>query len=64
MTGVHASDSGKLSGTVETKSSQDGYNFTGKWTTDSRLTAEASCEEKLVSGLKLKAEGSFEPNSL
>lgn len=63
VNGVHTNDSGKLSGSTEMKCARNGYSTLLKWTTENRLTGEASCEDKLMSGLKLKAEGSFEPHS-
>lgn len=63
VNGIHTNDTGKLTGSTEMKWSKNGCGAVLKWTTDNRLTAESTAEDKLANGLKVKFEGSFEPHS-
>jgi len=40
-----------------------GLKFVDKWSTDNVFTLECSLENKGIEGLKLTAEGSFNPSS-
>lgn len=58
-------DSGKVSGSLETKYKlkEHGLTFSEKWNTDNTLTSEVSVENQLVKGLKLSFDGSFAPQT-
>ena len=57
-------DSGKVSGNLETKYQVKdlGMTLTEKWTTDNSLNTTLDYE-KLMPGLKLTLDGSFQPNT-
>jgi len=58
-------DSGKVSGSLETKYKlkEHGLTFSEKWNTDNTLTSEVAVENQLVKGLKLSFDGSFAPQT-
>jgi len=62
--GNTTTDGGKVNGSLETKykAKEHGVNFTEKWNTDNSLNATVDYE-KLMPGLKLTLDGSFQPNS-
>ncbi|XP_062398881.1 voltage-dependent anion-selective channel protein 3 isoform X2 [Sardina pilchardus] len=63
--GSSAVDTGKASGSLETKYkvSELGLTFNQKWNTDNTLTTEVSMEDQLAKGLKLALDTSFVPNT-
>jgi len=64
--GSSSLDSGKVSGSLETKYNllKDlGVGLTQKWTTDNVLVTETSVEDKLLKGLKLQVDTTFAPAS-
>ncbi|XP_064630409.1 voltage-dependent anion-selective channel protein 2-like isoform X1 [Lineus longissimus] len=63
--GNHNSDSGKLSGNLETKYkwADYGLTFTEKWNTDNVLATEVTIEDQIAKGQKLSFETSFAPNT-
>jgi len=63
--GNHNSDSGKVSGSLETKykCSDYGMTFTEKWNTDNVLATEVTIEDQIAKGQKLSFETSFAPHS-
>jgi len=62
--GNTTTDGGKVNGSLETKykAKEHGVNFTEKWNTDNSLNATVDYE-KLMPGLKLTLDGSFQPNT-
>lgn len=58
-------DSGKFTGTLETKyhCTDTGIDFVEKWNTDNTLGTEITMENNLAKGLKLTFEGSFAPQT-
>lgn len=62
--GSSSTDGGKVSGSLETKYkiAEQGLSLTEKWNTSNSLTTTVDYE-KLVPGLKLTLDGTFEPNS-
>jgi len=62
--GNTTTDGGKVNGSLETKykAKEQGVNFTEKWNTDNSLNATVDYE-KLMPGLKLTLDGSFQPNT-
>jgi len=62
--GNTTTDGGKVNGSLETKykAKEHGMNFTEKWNTDNSLNATVDYE-KLMPGLKLTLDGSFQPNT-
>jgi len=58
-------DSGKLSGSLETKYkwSDYGLTFTEKWNTDNILNTEIKIEDQLAEGLELAFDASFAPQT-
>lgn len=63
--GASAHDSGKITGTLETKYKRpaQGLTFTEKWSTDNTLGTEVAIEDQLATGLKLTFCTSFSPNT-
>ncbi|XP_041956332.1 voltage-dependent anion-selective channel protein 3 isoform X1 [Alosa sapidissima] len=63
--GSSAVDTGKASGSLETKYKvpELGVTFNQKWNTDNTLTTEVSMEDQLAKGLKLALDTSFVPNT-
>jgi len=64
-TGSSSSDTGKVSGNLETKYkwSEYGLTFTEKWNTDNVLNTEITIEDQLAEGLKLAFDTSFAPQT-
>ncbi|KAK0048420.1 voltage-dependent anion-selective channel protein 2-like isoform X2 [Biomphalaria pfeifferi] len=58
-------DSGKVSGSLETKYkwSEYGLTFTEKWNTDNVLNIEIKIEDQLAEGLELAFDTSFAPST-
>ncbi|XP_013070257.1 voltage-dependent anion-selective channel protein 2-like isoform X3 [Biomphalaria glabrata] len=58
-------DSGKVSGSLETKYkwSEYGLTFTEKWNTDNVLNTEIKIEDQLAEGLELTFDTSFAPST-
>ncbi|XP_032869576.1 voltage-dependent anion-selective channel protein 3 isoform X2 [Amblyraja radiata] len=63
--GTSNTDSGKATGSLETKYKMKDYGitFTEKWTTENTMAAEISLEDKLAKGLKLTFDTTFVPNT-
>lgn len=63
--GTSNTDSGKATGSLETKYKMKDYGitFTEKWTTENTVAAEISLEDKLAKGLKLTFDTTFVPNT-
>ncbi|XP_041365038.1 voltage-dependent anion-selective channel protein 2-like [Gigantopelta aegis] len=63
--GSSSSDTGKVSGSLETKYkwSDYGLTFTEKWDTDNVLKTEITIEDQLAKGLKLAFDTSFAPQT-
>ena len=57
------SDSGKVSGDLETKYKfkEYGVALTEKWNTDNNISATIDVEDQLMKGLKLTFDSSFSP---
>ena len=57
------SDSGKVSGDLETKYKfkEYGVTLTEKWNTDNNISATIDVEDQLLKGLKLTFDSSFSP---
>ena len=57
------SDSGKVSGDLETKYKlkEYGVTLTEKWNTDNNISATIDVEDQLMKGLKLTFDSSFSP---
>ncbi|XP_057240481.1 voltage-dependent anion-selective channel protein 3 isoform X2 [Malurus melanocephalus] len=64
-TGSSNTDTGKASGSLETKYKMKdcGLTFTQKWNTDNTLGTEVSVEDQLAEGLKVALETTFVPNT-
>ncbi|XP_014811387.1 PREDICTED: voltage-dependent anion-selective channel protein 3 isoform X2 [Calidris pugnax] len=64
-TGSSNTDTGKASGSLETKYKVKdyGFTFTQKWNTDNTLGTEVSVEDQLVEGLKVALDTTFVPNT-
>ncbi|NWI51605.1 VDAC3 protein, partial [Calyptomena viridis] len=64
-TGSSNTDTGKASGSLETKYKIKDYGltFTQKWNTDNTLGTEVSVEDQLVEGLKVALDTTFVPNT-
>ncbi|NXO99862.1 VDAC3 protein, partial [Certhia brachydactyla] len=64
-TGSSNTDTGKASGSLETKYKvkDEGLTFTQKWNTDNTLGTEVCVENKLADGLKLAIDTTFVPNT-
>ncbi|XP_027562177.1 voltage-dependent anion-selective channel protein 3 isoform X1 [Neopelma chrysocephalum] len=64
-TGSSNTDTGKASGSLETKykMKEQGVTFTQKWNTDNMLATEVAVEDKLAGGLKLALDTTFVPNT-
>jgi len=62
--GSSTTDGGKVTGSLETKYKikEQGLSLTEKWNTDNSLNTTVDYE-KLMPGLKLTLDGSFQPNS-
>ena len=62
--GNTTTDGGKVSGSLETKMAckDHGLKLTEKWNTDNSVNATVDYE-KLMPGLKLTLDGSFQPNT-
>jgi len=58
-------DTGKVSGSLETKHKCKDYGttFTEKWSTDNTLHTELNVEDQIVKGLKLTLDTNFAPQS-
>ncbi|KAL5018910.1 hypothetical protein ScPMuIL_004632 [Solemya velum] len=63
--GSSSSDTGKVSGSLETKYkySDYGLTFLEKWNTDNVLTTEITIEDQIAKGLKLSFDTSFAPQT-
>ncbi|XP_075592918.1 non-selective voltage-gated ion channel VDAC3 isoform X1 [Balearica regulorum gibbericeps] len=64
-TGSSNTDTGKASGSLETKYKIKDYGltFTQKWNTDNTLGTEVSMEDQLAEGLKVALDTTFVPNT-
>ncbi|XP_062366436.1 voltage-dependent anion-selective channel protein 3 isoform X2 [Cinclus cinclus] len=64
-TGSSNTDTGKASGSLETKYKvkDQGLTFTQKWNTDNTLGTEVCVENQLAAGLKLAIDTTFVPNT-
>ncbi|XP_071435431.1 non-selective voltage-gated ion channel VDAC3 [Pithys albifrons albifrons] len=64
-TGSSNTDTGKASGSLESKykMKEHGLTFTQKWNTDNTLGTEIALEDKLAEGLKLALDTTFVPNT-
>ncbi|XP_032568573.1 voltage-dependent anion-selective channel protein 3 isoform X1 [Chiroxiphia lanceolata] len=64
-TGSSNTDTGKASGSLETKykMKEQGLTFTQKWNTDNTLGTEVAVEDQLVGGLKVALDTTFVPNT-
>uniref|UniRef100_A0A7M4DVR9 Non-selective voltage-gated ion channel VDAC3 n=1 Tax=Crocodylus porosus TaxID=8502 RepID=A0A7M4DVR9_CROPO len=64
-TGSSNTDTGKATGSLETKYKIKDYGltFTQKWNTDNTLGTEVSMEDQLADGLKLALDTTFVPNT-
>ncbi|NXA06848.1 VDAC3 protein, partial [Sapayoa aenigma] len=64
-TGSSNTDTGKASGSLETKYKikDHGLTFTQKWNTDNTLGTEVSVEDQLAEGLKVALDTTFVPNT-
>uniref|UniRef100_A0A8C3JXB8 Non-selective voltage-gated ion channel VDAC3 n=1 Tax=Calidris pygmaea TaxID=425635 RepID=A0A8C3JXB8_9CHAR len=64
-TGSSNTDTGKASGSLETKYKVKDYGltFTQKWNTDNTLGTEVSVEDQLAEGLKVALDTTFVPNT-
>ncbi|NXM22755.1 VDAC3 protein, partial [Ploceus nigricollis] len=64
-TGSSNTDTGKASGSLETKykAKDHGLTFTQKWNTDNTLGTEVSVENQLAEGLKVALDTTFVPNT-
>ncbi|XP_075580069.1 non-selective voltage-gated ion channel VDAC3 isoform X2 [Pelecanus crispus] len=64
-TGSSNTDTGKASGSLETKCKIKDYGltFTQKWNTDNTLGTEVSMEDQLAEGLKVALDTTFVPNT-
>ncbi|XP_071105863.1 non-selective voltage-gated ion channel VDAC2-like [Haliotis cracherodii] len=63
--GSSSSDTGKVSGSLETKYkwNEYGLTFTEKWDTDNVLKTEITIEDQIAQGLKLAFDTSFAPQT-
>lgn len=63
--GVSNQDSGKVSGSLETKYNvkTHGLTFSEKWNTDNTLSTSMDVKDQIVKGLKLTLEGNFSPQT-
>ncbi|KAH0519996.1 Voltage-dependent anion-selective channel protein 2 [Microtus ochrogaster] len=63
--GSSNTDTGKVSGTLETKYKwcEYGLTFTEKWNTDNTLGTEIAIEDQICQGLKLTFDTTFSPNT-
>ncbi|XP_009075495.1 PREDICTED: voltage-dependent anion-selective channel protein 2-like, partial [Acanthisitta chloris] len=63
--GSSNTDTGKASGSLETKYKVKDYGltFTQKWNTDNTLGTEVSVEDQLAEGLKVALDTTFVPNT-
>uniref|UniRef100_A0A8C6HJE6 Non-selective voltage-gated ion channel VDAC2 n=1 Tax=Mus spicilegus TaxID=10103 RepID=A0A8C6HJE6_MUSSI len=63
--GSSNTDTGKVSGTLETKYKwcEYGLTFTEKWNTDNTLRTEITIEDQICQGLKLTSDTTFSPNT-
>ncbi|NWI97236.1 VDAC3 protein, partial [Pitta sordida] len=64
-TGSSNTDTGKASGSLETKYKMKDYGltFTQKWNTDNTLGTEVSVEDQFAEGLKVALDTTFVPNT-
>ncbi|XP_064494009.1 voltage-dependent anion-selective channel protein 3 isoform X2 [Pseudopipra pipra] len=64
-TGSSNTDTGKASGSLETKykMKEHGLTFTQKWNTDNTLGTEVAVEDQLAGGLKVALDTTFVPNT-
>uniref|UniRef100_A0A8I5ZYN2 Non-selective voltage-gated ion channel VDAC2 n=1 Tax=Rattus norvegicus TaxID=10116 RepID=A0A8I5ZYN2_RAT len=65
ISGSSNTDTGKVSGTLETKYKWCGYalTFTEKWNTNNTLGTEIAIENQICQGLKLTFDTMFSPNT-
>lgn len=65
VSGNSHNDTGRVTGSLETKYKVNEYGVTlkEKWNTDNTLATEISVEDQLVKGLKLAFDASFAPQS-
>uniref|UniRef100_V9L211 Non-selective voltage-gated ion channel VDAC3 n=1 Tax=Callorhinchus milii TaxID=7868 RepID=V9L211_CALMI len=63
--GSSNTDTGKATGSLETKYKMKDYGltFTEKWNTDNTLATEIAIEDQLAKGLKLTFDATFVPNT-
>ena len=63
--GSSNTDTGKVSGTLETKYKwcEYGLTFTEKWNTDNSLRTEIAIQDQICQGLKLTSDTTFSPNT-
>ncbi|OWK07672.1 VDAC2, partial [Cervus elaphus hippelaphus] len=63
--GSSNTDTGKVTGTLETKYKwcEYGLTFTEKWNTDNTLGTEIAIEDQICQGLKLTFDTTFSPNT-
>lgn len=63
--GSHSTDTGKVSGNLETKYKKPEYGmtFTEKWNTDNVVGMEWAVQDQIAKGLKLTLDASFAPQS-
>ena len=63
--GSSNTDTGKVTGTLETKYKwcEYGLTFTEKWNTDNTLGTEIATEDQICQGLKLTFDTTFSPNT-
>lgn len=63
--GTSNQESGKVSGSLETKYKYKdlGLTFSEKWSTDNTLGTEVALQDQLLKGLKLSGEISFSPQT-
>eukprot|EP00118_Oscarella_pearsei_P024453 m.306105 g.306105 ORF g.306105 m.306105 type:complete len:293 (+) comp40970_c0_seq1:69-947(+) len=64
-TGTHHNDSGRVSGTFETKYFNEDYGltFTETWNTENVLGTNVSVEDQMLEGLKLGIDTTFSPST-
>ncbi|XP_062913273.1 voltage-dependent anion-selective channel protein 2-like isoform X1 [Mobula hypostoma] len=63
--GTSNTDTGKATGSLETKYKMKDYGitFTKKWTTENTVASEVTIEDQLAKGLKLTFDTTFVPNT-
>jgi len=65
--GVSSNDTGKITGSLETKYTgkkvKHGLTLTEKWTTENNLSTEVAIEDQIATGLKVTLCTAFSPNT-